>query len=97
VMHTTVGVLDHGLPVQEAVDLPRSHGQGEETYVDVEVPVEVRDRLAAAGHELVLEETTPAWASFGRVGAVTIDPVGGELAAGAGPFWSTATAAAGDA
>lgn len=97
VMHTTVGVLDYGLDVQDAVDLPRSHGQGAETYVDVAVPVAVREQLEAAGHELVLEETTPAWASFGRVGAVTVDPDSGELAAGAGPFWSTATAAADDA
>ncbi len=97
VMHTTVGVLDHGLPVQEAVDLPRSHGQGEETYVDALVPDEVVDRLRAAGHEVVIEETTPAWASFGRVGAVTIDPDSGELAAGSGPFWSTASGAASDA
>ncbi|WP_320669521.1 gamma-glutamyltransferase family protein [Patulibacter defluvii] len=97
VMHTTVGVLDHGLPVQEAVDLPRSHGQGEETYVDALVPAAVRERLRAAGHELVIEETTPAWASFGRVGAVTVDPESGELAAAAGPFWSTASGAASDA
>ena len=31
----------------EAVDLPRSHGQGEETFVDVLVPEPVREQLAA--------------------------------------------------
>ena len=92
VLHTTVNALEHGLDVQAAIDVPRSHGQGEETYIDAAVPPGVRDRLAALGHELVTEETTPAHAAFGRVGAVMVE-ADGELRAGSGPAWSSAAGA----
>ena len=34
VINTSVDVVDHGLPVQEAIDRPRVHSQGHHTYID---------------------------------------------------------------
>jgi gamma-glutamyltranspeptidase / glutathione hydrolase len=92
VITTTVGVVDHRLGVQAAVDLPRVHSQGEQTFVDSRVPEAVRERLVAMGHELAVQSVAPGELAFSRVSAVTIDP-DGALTAGAGPSWNTATGA----
>jgi gamma-glutamyltranspeptidase / glutathione hydrolase len=88
VISTAVGVIDHGLGVQAAIDQPRVHSQGNRTYIDSRVPVGVRERLELLGHELVVQEMTPGELPFSRVSAVALE--GGTLTAGAGPAWSTA-------
>ena len=93
VLSTMVHALDFGLGIQAAVDAPRVHCQGDETFVDARIPAEVRGRLAELGHRVVVQETTPAYAPFARVCAVACDPQTGVLAAGSGPAWSTAAAA----
>jgi len=93
VLSTAVHALDLGFGVQAAVDAPRVHCQGGETFVDARIPAQVRGRLAELGHRVVVQETTPAFAPFARVCAVAADPGTGALAAGAGPAWSTAAAA----
>ena len=93
VLSTTVHALDLGFGVQAAVDAPRVHCQGDETFVDARIPAEVRGRLAELGHRVVVQETTPALAPFARVCAVAADPRTGVLTAGSGPAWSTAAAA----
>jgi gamma-glutamyltranspeptidase / glutathione hydrolase len=94
VLHAFVNHLDFGMPVQEAVARPRVHCQGEETFVDVRVPRDVRERLRDLGHVVVEQVDVPAPVNFARVSAVARDPATGELSAGASPSWSTAIAAA---
>jgi gamma-glutamyltranspeptidase/glutathione hydrolase len=92
VLSTSVNVLDHGLPVQAAIDAPRVHSQGHRTYVDSRVPPAVRARLAELGHELVAQETSPGSLAFSRVSALTV-AADGTMAAGSGPSWNTAAGA----
>ena len=88
VINTTVGVIDHGLGVQAAIDLPRVHSQGNRTFVDSRADAETLNRLRELGHDVVLQDVTPGELAFSRVSAVTVDD--GALTAGAGPAWSTA-------
>jgi gamma-glutamyltranspeptidase/glutathione hydrolase len=89
VVNTMVNHVEHGMHVQEAIDAPRVHSQGAETYVDSRVPAQARDELEAMGHTLVVQDVTPGELPFSRVGAVAVAP-DGTLTAGSGPAWSTA-------
>jgi gamma-glutamyltranspeptidase/glutathione hydrolase len=89
VIGTFVGVADHGLGVQAAIDQPRVHSQGNRTFIDARIPSAVRKRLEQLGHELVIQPVTPGELPFSRVSAVGSDG-GGSLSAGAGPAWRTA-------
>jgi gamma-glutamyltranspeptidase/glutathione hydrolase len=93
VLTTMVGVLEHGLGLQEAIDVPRVHNQGDETFVDARIPLRTREGLRDLGHRVVVQEEAPGVTAFGRVSAVSRDPVSGVLRAGSGPAWSTAAAA----
>ena len=77
-------------PVQRAVDSPRVHCQGEETYVDSRIPERVQERLRELGHIVVQQSETPAPINFARVSAVARDPATGGLSAGSSPLWNTA-------
>ncbi|MEZ4500765.1 MAG: gamma-glutamyltransferase [Thermomicrobiales bacterium] len=92
VLHTTVAHLAQGVTLQEAIDLPRVHCQGEETVVDSRIPEVIRRELTALGHRIVVAEETPGALNFARVVGVGRDPQTGELMACSGPFWSTAVA-----
>jgi len=92
VIHTFVHAVDHGLAIQEAVDVPRVHCQGDETFVDSRIPEAVRERLAQLGHRVVVQEEAPGQTFFGRVVAIRRDARTGLLHAGSGPAWSTAAA-----
>jgi gamma-glutamyltranspeptidase/glutathione hydrolase len=92
VLHSLVNLLDHGMSVQAAVDAPRVHCQGQETYVDARIPVAVRDELAALGHRVVVQHDDPGLNAFGRVNAIAIDPKTRHMHAGTGPAWATAAA-----
>lgn len=92
VLHTFINVIDHRMRVQRAIDHPRVHCQGRETYVDARISPVVRRRLARAGHEVVVVDEDPGSWHFGRVAAVTREPRSGVLRAGAGPVWRTAAA-----
>ena len=43
VLHALVNHVDFGMRVQQAVDSPRVHCQGEETYVDSRIPEAVQE------------------------------------------------------
>jgi gamma-glutamyltranspeptidase/glutathione hydrolase len=92
VLTTMIGTLVHGLGLQDAVDVPRVHNQGDETFVDSRIPPAVRERLAALGHRVVVQDELPGVTAFGRVSAVSRDPRSGVLRAASGPAWSTAAA-----
>jgi gamma-glutamyltranspeptidase/glutathione hydrolase len=91
VINTTVGVVDHRLGVQAAIDLPRVHSQGNRTFVDSRVNAATVARLREMGHDVVLQDVTPGELAFSRVSAVAVDD--GTMTAGAGPAWSTAVGA----
>ena len=90
VLHAFMNVIDHRMRIQRAIDHPRVHCQGRETWVDARIPSVVRRRLARAGHEVVVVEEDPGSLHFGRIAAVTREPRSGVLRAGAGPVWRTA-------
>ena len=93
VLQTFVNRVDFGVPLQAAIDLPRVHCQGQETFVDARIPREVRERLAEIGHEVVVQADEPGLNAFARVAAVARDAVTGELTAAAGPSWASAAGA----
>jgi gamma-glutamyltranspeptidase / glutathione hydrolase len=92
VLHAFVNHVDFGMRVQQALDRPRVHCQGEETFVDRRIPLAVQERLAELGHVVVQQDETPAPINFSRVSAVARDPATGELSAGSSPSWNTAAA-----
>ncbi|MBI1778043.1 MAG: gamma-glutamyltransferase [Proteobacteria bacterium] len=92
VLHSLVHVLDYRMGVQAAIDAPRVHCQGGETYVDGRIPDQVRERLAAMGHKVVVQHDDPGLNAFGRVNAIAIDPKTRRMHAGTGPAWGTAAA-----
>jgi gamma-glutamyltranspeptidase/glutathione hydrolase len=92
VLHAMVHALDFGMGVQAAVDAPRVHCQGRETYVDARIPADVQTALIELGHRIVVQEVVPGMPYFGRVNAIFIDQRTGLLHAGSGPAWSTAVA-----
>jgi len=90
VLHALVNHVDFGMNVQDAVDSPRVHCQGEETYVDSRIPPAVQERLRELGHRVVAQDETPSPINFARVSAVARDSETGELSAGSSPPWNTA-------
>ena len=88
VINTTIGVIDHGLGVQAAIDLPRVHSQGNRTFIDSRADAETLARLREMGHDVVVQDVTPGELAFSRVSAVTVQD--GTMTAGAGPAWNTA-------
>jgi gamma-glutamyltranspeptidase/glutathione hydrolase len=92
VLHAFVNHVDFGMRVQQAVDSPRVHCQGEEIFVDRRIPVAVQERLRELGHVVVQQGETPAPINFSRVSAVARDAATGQLSAGSSPSWNTAAA-----
>jgi gamma-glutamyltranspeptidase / glutathione hydrolase len=78
-----VGLIDHGLDVQEAIEAPRwYHDAGRTLQLEARFPEPVRKGLAAKGHELQL---LGDWAEItGGAQAVAIDE-NGVFSAGADP------------
>lgn len=93
VLHAFLHVLDFGLGPQAAIDAPRVHCQDQQTFVDARIEPSVRDRLAALGHDVVVQAESPGLNAFGRVNAITRDGRDGILRAGSGPAWASAAAA----
>jgi gamma-glutamyltranspeptidase / glutathione hydrolase len=93
VLHAFVNHVDFGMRIQAAVDAPRVHCQGAETFVDSRIPDHVQTRLAEIGHHVVSQDETPAPLAFARVAAVARNEATGELSAGASPGSSTASGA----
>jgi gamma-glutamyltranspeptidase len=95
VLHAFVNHVDFGMSVPQAVESPRVHCQGEETFVDGRIAPAVQERLRELGHVVVQQDERPAPINFARVSAVARDPATGELTAGSAPAWNTASAGVG--
>jgi gamma-glutamyltranspeptidase/glutathione hydrolase len=81
VVSAVVNLVEHGLAPEAAVRLPRSHGQGEETFVDARVAPEVVEELRRRGHAVVLQESSEVEAAFARVCLAVREPDGVLVAA----------------
>jgi len=53
VFQAVVNLIDHRMSLQEAVEAPRIWSQGQELEMEQDIPVAVRDAVAARGHEVV--------------------------------------------
>ncbi len=73
VMQGIHNVLEHGLPVQAAVERPRVHCETDTTFVDTRFPAAVLARLEAMGHRLWRIEETFAASNFARPVGVQVD------------------------
>ena len=54
VLQGVVNMIDHGMPVQEAVEAPRVWTQGQELEVETEIGADVQAALAARGHRITV-------------------------------------------
>lgn len=78
--------LEFGRELPAAIESPRLHCQGKDTFLDSRVPPAVRDQLAALGHKLHVQRDDPGLNAFGRVSAVARGS-NGTLEAASGPAW----------
>ena len=82
VTQTIVNVVDHGLPLDDAIARPRVHLQDDLLHLEGGVPAATADELEGMGYEVV------RWAGpnifFGGVSAVSVGP-DGELSAAGDP------------
>ncbi|MEQ8639352.1 MAG: gamma-glutamyltransferase [Alphaproteobacteria bacterium] len=95
VLHALVNHVDHGMALQAAVDHPRVHCQGMETYVDARIPAAVRQRLATMGHDVVVVREMPGTLNFGRVACLAWNSRRRTWSAAAAPVWQTGVAGVG--
>jgi gamma-glutamyltranspeptidase / glutathione hydrolase len=92
VAQVLVGVVDHGLGMQEAIQAPRVHNEGGSSQVDVRVSAHVRDRLAEMGHGVEVVQSSfaqPGWARINGIMFSAPDP----LSSGVDPFGDAGAAA----
>ena len=80
ILQTIVGVVDHGLPAQEAIDAPRAHYEDGTVFTEPGVDV---DALREAGRPVTGFRAPNLF--FGGVQAVERDPVSGALSGGGDP------------
>jgi gamma-glutamyltranspeptidase/glutathione hydrolase len=82
VTQAIVNVVDFGDGPQDAVNRPRVHDEGEGLLVDSRVPEDVREGLAALGHQVEVKEETLMSAWFARPNAILVDQKTGKLRGG---------------
>ncbi|WP_219418951.1 gamma-glutamyltransferase [Pseudonocardia nigra] len=83
-------VLEQGMGLQDAVDLPRLHWSGDELEAESDLPEDTKAGLAAIGHEVEYRSARSPW--FGAVQVVARDPESG-LCLGAADVRRTGAAA----
>lgn len=92
VLHTASHIIDRGFDPSAALEHPRVHCQGSETFADARIPDSVIDGLRRAGHRVVTRRETHDTLHFGRACVVERDSRSGTLRASAAPHWITAVA-----
>jgi gamma-glutamyltranspeptidase / glutathione hydrolase len=83
IIQTVLGIVDHGLPAQEAVSAPRIHVEGREVDAEPGVDPQALDQLEQAGWTVRRWEDQNLF--FGGVQAVARNPETGELTGGGDP------------
>jgi len=84
-------VIDHGLPLQDAVAMPRLDAVGGELLLDARMGETVAADLRRLGHRVSLREEGPATFHFGNPCGI-VRATDGSLHAGLNPFQMTAAA-----
>jgi gamma-glutamyltranspeptidase / glutathione hydrolase len=72
IAQTVVNVVDHGLGLQAAVNLPRIHWSGDEFELEQDIPEESKAHLRSLGHALQERNAKSPW--FGAIQAVARHP-----------------------
>jgi len=90
-----VNVMDHGLCLQAAVNLPRVHWSGHEFEAEADLPAETKAELARRGHQVQYRSPLSPW--FGAVQVVARDPMTGLCHGAADPRRQGAAAGVQDA
>ncbi|HEY7003551.1 MAG TPA: gamma-glutamyltransferase [Gaiellaceae bacterium] len=80
ILQIVVNVLDHGLPVPEAIEAPRVHLEGSDLQLEGGIDAEAAGRLEAEGYEVVRWNDRNLY--FGGASAVGLDADGQLEAAG---------------
>jgi gamma-glutamyltranspeptidase/glutathione hydrolase len=91
VAQIAMNLIDHNLPMQEAVTSPRIDRSTASLYVSSRMPKAVTDGLAALGHRVSLRDETLFFGDFASPACVQ-RTVAGELRGGVDPFYYPATA-----
>ncbi len=93
VVQPFINVVTYNADAQAAADIPRVFCQGDATFADDAIALEVRSQLADRGHTVIAQHDSPGSPAFGRVGLIVRDPATGELRSGSNPSDVTAAAA----
>jgi gamma-glutamyltranspeptidase/glutathione hydrolase len=82
VLQTLLNVVDHGMPIQQAVDFGRIHHQWmpDEVKIESRLPASLADELAKLGHRVAKKSKTKY--SQGDCHAILIDPQTGAFIPG---------------
>jgi len=86
ILHPFLHWLEFGMDLPAAIQHPRVHCQGKDTFADGRIAPAVRDALAALGHKLHVQRDDPGLNAFGRVSIVARGR-DGMLEAASGPPW----------
>jgi gamma-glutamyltranspeptidase / glutathione hydrolase len=92
VLHALINTIDHGMDISSALDHPRVHMQGNETFVDHRLATGILEELQRAGHIVIILKEEAAAFNFGRVCALSVDAESHRIQASAYPHWLTAVA-----
>lgn len=79
-------VLDHGLSIQRAMEVPRIDCATPRVLVDSRLPNDVKRGLANLGHRTAVVDETFGTAYFSTPLAIVADPADGSLHGGVDPF-----------
>lgn len=90
VLHALINTIDHGMDISSALDHPRVHMQGNETFLDHRIDPCIQEKLQRAGHIVVPLQEEAAAFNFGRVCALSVGAKSHRINASAYPHWITA-------
>jgi gamma-glutamyltranspeptidase / glutathione hydrolase len=92
VAQVLVSVVDHGLGIQQAIEVPRVHNEGGPSQVDARLNADVRDRLAAMGHNVEVVQSAFAQPGWARINGIMLSATN-QLRSGVDPFGDAGAAA----
>jgi gamma-glutamyltranspeptidase/glutathione hydrolase len=92
VLHTLMNHIDHKMTLEDAIEAPRVHCQGDATNLDSRISQAIQARLAEMGHTVTTSEIKPDTHPFANICAVAYNPRKKTLHASASPPWKTGAA-----
>jgi len=92
VVQVLVNVLDHGMTVQEAIDAPRVHHEGNLSEVDARLGGPVVEQLRRLGHRPAVVTSEYGRPAFSRINGIQV-AADGRAASGVDPFADAGAAA----